>query len=128
LTEPTLRQKRLAVLLVFCCTLLGASAQVLIKMNAGSLRVDTPVNFISSLLHSWLLLLGFSLYGGSTVLLVLALRHGHLSLLYPVIALTFVWVTILSVMIFHDSMNGFKLAGITIIAGGVAILGKGGAS
>ncbi len=97
-------------------------------MNAGSLRVDTPVNFISSLLHSWLLLLGFSLYGGSTVLLVLALRHGHLSLLYPVIALTFVWVTILSVMIFHDSMNGFKLAGITIIAGGVAILGKGGAS
>ena len=116
------------MLLVFCCTLLGAGAQVLIKMNAGSLRVDTPASFISSLLHSWLLLLGFSLYGGSTVLLVLALRHGHLSLLYPVIALTFVWVTILSVMIFHDSMNGLKLTGITIIVSGVAILGKGGAS
>jgi drug/metabolite transporter (DMT)-like permease len=128
LTEPTLRQKRLAVLFVFCCTLLGAAAQVLIKMNAGSLRIDTPVSFVSSLLHSWLLLLGFSLYGGSTVLLVLALRHGHLSLLYPVIALTFVWVTILSVMIFHDSMNGLKLTGIAIIVSGVAILGKGGAS
>jgi drug/metabolite transporter (DMT)-like permease len=116
------------VLLVFCCTLLGAAAQVLIKMDAGSLRIDTPVTLIASLLHSWVLLAGFTLYGGSTVLLVLALRHGHLSLLYPVIALTFVWVAILSVVIFHDSMNGMKLTGIAIIVVGVAILGKGGAS
>jgi drug/metabolite transporter (DMT)-like permease len=128
LTEATIQQKRRSVLLVFGCTIFGAAAQVLIKMDAGSLRIGTPMAFISSLLHSWLLLLGFTLYGGSTVLLVLALRHGHLSLLYPVISLTFVWVTILSVMIFHDSMNGQKLAGITIIVGGVAILGKGGAS
>jgi drug/metabolite transporter (DMT)-like permease len=128
LTEPTLQQKRRSVLLVFCCTLLGAGAQVLIKTDAGTLRVDTPVTLIVSLLHSWMLLAGFTLYGGSTVLLVLALRHGHLSLLYPVIALTFVWVAILSVVIFHDSMNGMKLTGIAIIVGGVAILGKGGAS
>ena len=128
MTEPTLQQKRRAVLLVFCCTVLGAAAQVLIKMDAGSLRIDTPVTLIVSLLQSWMLLLGFSLYGGSTVLLVLALRHGHLSLLYPVIALTFVWVAILSVAIFHDSMNAVKLAGIAIIVSGVAILGKGGAS
>ncbi len=67
---------------------------------------------------------GYAFYGVSTILLVLALRHGELSLLYPVIALTFVWVTILSVLIFHDSMNPLKLAGITTIILGVAILGK----
>ena len=38
------------------------------------------------------------MYGVSTVLLVLALRHGELSLLYPVFAMTYVWVTILSVL------------------------------
>ena len=128
MTEPTLHQKRRSVLLVFCCTLLGAAAQVAIKMAAGSLRIGTPLETVVSLLENWVLILGFALYGGSTVLLVLALRHGHLSLLYPVIALTFVWVTILSVLIFHDSMNGMKLAGIAIIVGGVAILGKGSAS
>ena len=127
MTESSLQQRRRSVLLVFGCTVFGAAAQVLIKMSAGSLRIDTPATLISSLLHSWMLLAGFSLYGGSTVLLVLALRHGHLSLLYPVISLTFVWVTILSVAIFHDSMNGLKLAGIAIIVGGVAILGKDGA-
>lgn len=68
---------------------------------------------------------GFSMYGVSMVLLVMALRHGELSLLYPVFALTYVWVAILSVVILHESMNAFKLAGIAIIVGGIAVLGKG---
>jgi len=55
----------------------------------------------------------------------MALRHGELSLLYPVFALTYVWVAILSVLILHESMNPFKLAGIAIIVGGIAVLGKG---
>ena len=39
---------------------------------------------------------------------MLALRDGELSLLYPVIALTYVWVTVLSLVIFHEAMNPFK--------------------
>jgi multidrug transporter EmrE-like cation transporter len=68
---------------------------------------------------------GYSLYGASTVLLVLALRRGELSLLYPVIALTYVWVAILSSVVFHETFNALKLAGIAIIVGGVAVLGMG---
>ena len=69
------------------------------------------------------LLSGYALYGLSTLLLVLALREGELSLLYPVIALTYVWVTVLSVVIFHDRLNPFKLIGIVIVVTGVAVLG-----
>ena len=68
---------------------------------------------------------GYAMYGVSTVLLVLALRHGQLSLLYPVFAMTYVWVTILSVVVFHESMNPYKLAGIITIVGGIAVLGRG---
>jgi multidrug transporter EmrE-like cation transporter len=71
------------------------------------------------------LLGGLSLYGVSTVLLVLALRDGELSLLYPVIALTYVWVTLLSLVVFHDRVNPVKLAGIAIIVVGVAVIGRG---
>jgi drug/metabolite transporter (DMT)-like permease len=39
--------------------------------------------------------------------------------------MNYVWVTILSVVIFHESMNPYKLAGIVTIVGGIAILGKG---
>jgi len=68
---------------------------------------------------------GYAMYGVSTILLVLALRHGQLSLLYPVFAMTYVWVTILSVVVFHESLNPYKLAGILAIVGGIAVLGRG---
>lgn len=67
---------------------------------------------------------GLSLYGLSTVLLILALRDGELSLLYPVISLTYVWVTILSVVAFHEQLNVYKLVGIAVICAGVGLLGK----
>jgi multidrug transporter EmrE-like cation transporter len=66
-----------------------------------------------------------SLYAVNTLLLVLALRHSELSLLYPVIAMTYVWVTILSKVVFHEAFNLWKLAGIAVIITGVAILGRG---
>ena len=114
------------MLLVFCCTILGAAAQVLIKSGAGSVGAHaTIIHTLVSILTTRVLFAGYALYGISTVLLILALRRGELSMLYPVIALTFVWVTVLSVVIFHESMNALKLTGIATIVAGVAVLGKG---
>jgi len=70
------------------------------------------------------LLAGYCLYGLNTVLLVFALRDGELSILYPIIALTYVWVTILSVVLFHETMNFFKVAGVAVVVIGVAVMGK----
>jgi multidrug transporter EmrE-like cation transporter len=113
--------RRRSIALVFCCTVLGAAAQILMKTGAnhlapGLIGVITNIPLMS----------GYTLYGLSTVLLVLALKDGELSLLYPVIALTYVWVTGLSFLIFHDTANPFKLAGIVIIVIGVVVLGKAG--
>lgn len=70
------------------------------------------------------LFVGYCLYGLSAVLLVLALRDGELSILYPVIALTYVWVTILSIWFFRESINIWKVAGVSLIVVGVAVLGR----
>jgi multidrug transporter EmrE-like cation transporter len=118
-SAPTHRRRGAA--LVFCCTLLGAAAQILLKTGANQLVHPTVLGIITNLS----LIGGLSLYGVSTVLLVLALRDGELSLLYPVIALTYVWVTILSFVVFHDRANPIKLIGIAIIVLGVAVLGRG---
>jgi len=71
------------------------------------------------------LMIGYSLYGISTLLLILALRKGELSVLYPIISLTYVWVTLLSITVFKESVNGFKAVGLAIIVIGVAVLGYG---
>jgi multidrug transporter EmrE-like cation transporter len=126
LTNSSPQHKRRSVFLVFCCTLIGAAAQVLIKTGAGSLgEHPTLVKTAIGILTTPQLFAGYSMYGVSMVLLVLALRHGELSALYPVIALTFVWVTILSVLVFHEALNGAKFAGIALIVAGVATLGRG---
>ena len=106
---------------MFGCTVLGAAAQILLKTGANHLAQLTLLNIITN----WGLIGGLSLYGISTLLLVLALRDGELSLLYPVIALTYVWVTVLSFVIFHDRVNPLKLAGVAIIVIGVAVMGGG---
>ena len=121
---PHTPSRRQPVGLVFCCTILGAAAQVLMKSGANHMVGTGLLGMISNLP----LMGGYTLYGISTLLLVLALKDGELSLLYPVIALTYVWVTVLSFLIFHDAINPFKLTGIILIVTGVAVLGKGGRS
>jgi drug/metabolite transporter (DMT)-like permease len=68
---------------------------------------------------------GLSLYGVFTLLLIFALRDGELSVIYPIIALTYVWVAFLSVVLFHEALNPFKACGVIVIVLGVAILGRG---
>ena len=72
------------------------------------------------------MLTGLSLYGMGAVMMVLALQHGELSVLYPIISLSYVWVAILSVLIFHEQLNAFRIAGIAVIIAGVAVLGRSG--
>ena len=108
--------------LVFICTVLGAAAQVLMKIGGTQLQHFEVARILTDLP----LIAGYALYGINTVLLMLALRDGELSLLYPVIALTYVWVTILSVFFFHEEVNLMKVAGIAIIMGGVIVLGRAG--
>ena len=61
-------------------------------------------------------------------MIVYALRHGELSILYPLIALGYVWVALLSVFVFHETMNPLKVAGIAIIVRASRTLGRGGAN
>ena len=120
---------RESIALVFFCTLIGAGAQVLMKMGAHNLPAVGAASLIANpfiILKNIFLMAGLSLYGVFTMLLILALRDGELSIIYPVIALTYVWVTFLSLMLFHETMNPFKACGITVIVLGVMVLGSGG--
>ena len=121
--RPSYRfSRKQSIALVFGCTVLGAAAQILMKTGANVLGSTNPIDILTNPP----LFAGYCLYGLSTVLLVLALRDGELSILYPVISLTYVWVTLLSVWFFDEVLNPFKVAGIAVIVIGVAVLGRNG--
>ena len=122
---PADAARRRSLILVFCCTILGAAAQMFIKSGANHLSQPGFLGAVVGMFTNPALFTGYALYGCNTLLLAIALKDSELSLLYPVIALTYVWVSILSVTLLHETMNGMKLAGITAIVFGIGILGKG---
>jgi len=108
------------ILMVAGATLLSASAQILMKFGMNHFTMN-----LVAIVTNVPLVAGYALYGMFTVLMVLALREGELSLIYPIISLSYVWVTALSYFIFHDSLKPLKLVGIAAIMAGVALLGRG---
>lgn len=118
--ENTAGRRRGSVFLVFSCTVVGAAAQILMKVG-----MDRFTPTMAGVLFNFPLILGYALYGVNTLLLVLALRDGELSMLYPILALTYVWVTLLSYTLLHEPPSIYKNVGIATIVIGVAILGRG---
>jgi multidrug transporter EmrE-like cation transporter len=119
-SEHTPFTKKQSFALVFVCTLLGAAAQILMKMGSAKMEHFDVMQVLTNLP----LFVGYALYGINTVLLMFALRDGELSKLYPIIALTYVWVTVLSMYFFDEKLTFWKGAGIAIIVAGVSVLGK----
>lgn len=126
---------RRSFMLVFSCTLIGALAQLLIKQGTGQMGTHVTlanvahrpalfVSFIVGMLRNLKLFSGYCLYGINTFLMALALKGRELSRLYPIIALTYVWVTVLSLFILpNEHMNFFRSIGIAFIVLGVSVLG-----
>ena len=121
-TTSTTGQKRRSLLMIVVFTIFSAAAQVLLKF--GTIQLKLHPSF-AGLLTNFPLIGGMALYGIGAALMVIALRHGELSVLYPLISLSYVWVAVLSVVVFGEMMNIFKIAGICAIMAGVAVLGSG---
>ncbi len=110
----------LAFLLAIFCTFFTAAGQILWKM--GLAKTDATIISFLNLFF----ILGFVFYGLGALLMIMALRKGELSLIYPVIAIGYVWVSLLSAYFFPgDNMNLWKWFGIGIIIISISLLGWG---
>jgi multidrug transporter EmrE-like cation transporter len=126
---------RKSVAIVFACTLIGAFAQILVKLGTGEVGTHVTLaqlghdptlffKFALGLIANFKMFAGYALYGVNTFLMALALKGRELSRLYPIIALTYVWVAILSLLVLPgEHLNPFRTVGIATIVIGVSILG-----
>jgi multidrug transporter EmrE-like cation transporter len=125
LKDDPKKARQFSILLVFLCTILGAAAQILMKAGSVEHPHSGALGLLIAIFQNPKLFTGYACYGISTVVLVIALKYGELSILYPVIALTYVWVTGLSVMIYNESLTAWKVAGLSAVITGVIVLGRG---
>ena len=114
------RQTKISlILLVAFCALLGAIGQIFFKLASKTLSFE-----VMALLTNWKLIVGLFCYGIATVLFVLALKYGNLSILYPIIATSYIWVSLFSVFILKEVFPLYKWIGILLIILAVGIITK----
>ncbi len=109
-----------AMIAVTLSTLLTSTAQLFFKIAADKLAFD-----ITLILKNYYLFLGFFLYAIAAAILIKSLKYGELSILYPLIGLSYVWVTILSYFYFSEQITVFKILGVVIIIIGITFIGVG---
>ncbi|MHC4600635.1 MAG: EamA family transporter [Planctomycetota bacterium] len=113
------------IALVFLCSILGSVGQGFFKRASDILRETSSFGKPLAWITNWQLLVGLSFYGLATVLFVYAISKGNLSILYPVIALSYVWVLLIAIWFFHEKTSAFNWVGVGFIILGVALVAIG---
>ncbi len=116
-----MKTKLWAIILVSVSTIFTAIAQLMLKIGTKNLSL----NFYR-LITNYYLLAGILIYAVCAVALIISLKNGELSILYPLVALGFVWVSVFSVIFLKEAMNAYRWLGIFVIVAGVSLIGYGG--
>lgn len=116
---PESAQRTRIVFLALGCSVLIGSAHFLIKWSAD---LSARLGWLDSSVLARLVL-AYLLMGVGLVLLLLALRTGALSTVYPVIAARYIWLVALSPVLFStESWNLYKIVGAVLVAIGVSLV------
>lgn len=103
--------------------LLGSIAQYLLKIGMTSINLDKKL-ILKSLVTNIPLLGGISCYGLSMIFWLYVLSKLELSKAYPLVSLGYVFTLLLGYFLLHESVNNYKILGISLIILGVIFITK----
>lgn len=109
-----------AILLVIFATIIGSFGSLFFKLCSDKMSFN-----LRKLVHNYYLFFGFFLYGLSSILFLIALKGNPVSVLYPFVSFSYVWVTLLSLKYLNEKINKWKCIGIFLIMVGVVFIGLG---
>jgi drug/metabolite transporter (DMT)-like permease len=108
------------IILVVIVAVLASIAQILLKFASKIFALS-----FEGILNIYLIG-GFFLLGITAVLFIVALKYGDLTVLYPILATSYIWVAVASPFIFpSDSLNTLKVLGIATIIIGIYFIARG---
>jgi drug/metabolite transporter (DMT)-like permease len=110
-----------SMLLVLVASVIGSIASVFLK--AGANRIHRTPEALKAA-APWLAA-GIGLFLGGFVLYTFGAKQGSLTVLYPMLALGYVWTLLWSRIFFHEPLNKHKIAGVALVLVGVAFIAAG---
>ena len=110
-----------SILLVLVASVVGSLAMLLLKVGADRHREKRAG-------AEWLLPIGggIAMFLASSVLYVLGIRDGSLTVLYPMVSLGYVWGLLWSRWFLGEPLNRSKVVGLSLVVFGVFFIGWGG--
>jgi drug/metabolite transporter (DMT)-like permease len=108
-----------SILLVFFGSLIGSIGMVFLKkasahLHEGFLRI---INVNAAL--------GVGLFLLSSVFYLKGISRGQLSVLYPMVSLSYVWALVWAKLFFHEKFTNQKFLGLGLVLAGVIFVGLG---
>jgi drug/metabolite transporter (DMT)-like permease len=105
------------IVLTAVAAFMGAIGQLEFKRGANNLQWD-----LKALLTNHDLIIAVTVYALSTLLYVYSLSKGNLSILYPIIATSYIWTMIFSNVFLKETVTLTSWAGVFFILLGVALI------
>lgn len=105
------------ILMVLVATFIGAIASILLKKGSAKFNIN-PLQQIKNF-H---LVGGLSMHLMGSVVYISALRLGELSILYPLAAAQYIWISLLAKRFLNERMNKLKWIGVMLIIIGIIFI------
>ena len=109
-----------AALLVLFTTVLTSSAQILYKIGSKTITFN-----IVGIFTNYYIISGILLYAISGILVIISFKGGEVTVLYPIVAVSYIWVSLLSIKFLGEVMNTIKWIGVILIIAGIVSIGYG---
>ncbi len=108
-----------SIALVLLGSVIGSFGAVFLKLGAAHLAGGWRYIF------NWQLATGIALYLSSSVPFVMALKHGQLSVLYPMVSASYICAFVWSRLFFNEPITKGKIAALGLILAGIVCIGVG---
>jgi len=106
----SLKKNKIGILLMLVSSLFVCVGQLLWKLSGGGLTLQLIIGFVS--------------YGIGALLMMVAYRFGRLSVLHPMLSMSYVFSTILGIVVLSEPV-GKRIVAIILILIGVILIGGG---
>jgi drug/metabolite transporter (DMT)-like permease len=109
-----------SMLLVLMASFIGSFGAVFLKSGSGKLQFGLRYLFLNYKLAA-----GVFFFVASSYFFVLGVRKGELSVLYPLVSLSYVFTLFWSRLVFKEPFTRNKILGLVLILVGIAFIGFG---
>jgi multidrug transporter EmrE-like cation transporter len=109
-----------SIFLVLLASLIGSFGAVFLKMGAEKLKFGLRYAL------NWKLLTGIGLFLGSSIPFIIGVKHGELSVLYPMVSAGYICTMFWSKLFFNEPITKLKIGALGMILIGIVCISVGG--